>query len=45
LVQVVGPTFFILVMATLVFVAGAGGYLARTDEVDRLDHQLAALTS
>lgn len=43
--QVVGPTFFILAIATLVFVAGAGGYLARTNEVGRLDRQFAVLAA
>ncbi len=42
---VLGPTFFILGISTLVVLAGVAGYIARDDEVDRLDAQLAALTS
>ena len=43
--RLAGPTFFVLAIMTLVVFAGVGGYLARTDEVDRLDRQLAALTA
>ncbi len=43
--RLAAPTFFILAFAALVVVAGIGGYLARTGEVDRLDRQLAALSS
>lgn len=43
--RLAAPTFFILAFATLVVVAGVGGYLARTGEVDRLDRQLTALSS
>lgn len=42
---VLGPTFFILGISTLVVLAGVAGYIARDDEVERLDAQLAALTS
>lgn len=42
--RLAAPTFFILAFAALVVVAGVGGYLARTGEVDRLDRQLAALS-
>ena len=45
ILRIAGPTFFILAFAGLVVVAGIGGYLARTAEVDRLDRQLAALSS
>ncbi len=45
IVRVAGPTFFVLAIATLVVLAGAAGYLARDDEVDRLDRQLTALTA
>lgn len=43
--RLAGPTFFIFGFAALVVVAGVGGYLARTGEVDRLDRQLAALSN
>jgi signal peptidase I len=43
--RLAAPTFFILAFATLVVVAGIGGYVARTGEVDRLDRQLSALSS
>lgn len=43
--RIVGPTFFILAVATLVAFAGVGGYVARADEVDRLDRQFTALTT
>jgi signal peptidase I len=42
---VLGPTFFILGISTLVVLAGVAGYIARDDEVERLDQQLTALTS
>ena len=43
--RLAGPTFFILAIASLIVAAGTGGYLARSTEVDRLDRQLAALTT
>lgn len=42
--RLAGPTFFSLAVAALISVAGVGGYLARSGEVDRLDDRLAALT-
>jgi signal peptidase I len=42
---VLGLTFFILGISTLVVLAGVAGYIARDNEIERLDRQLTALTT